>query len=53
MKKILIMSILSLGLCTSTALVLGNIDLGLLSANRRKPASFDCSWYFNIGEIKY
>ena len=46
------MSILSLGICISTALVLGNSDLGLLSANRIKPASFDCSWYFNNGEIE-
>ena len=52
-KKLLKVSILSLGICTSTALVLGNSDLGLLSTNRIKQASLDWSWYFNNEEIEY
>lgn len=48
--KLLMISMLSLGLCTSMVFVFGNNMVDLVSANRDKPANMECSYYFNNSE---
>ena len=45
-------SMLSLGLCTSMVFVFSNNMVDLVSANRDKPASMNCSYYFDNSEYR-
>lgn len=51
--KLLIVSILSIGLCASAVFIVGSNITNLTFASIAKPVSLDCSWYFNNEEIEY
>lgn len=49
-SKLLIVSILSIGLCASAVFIVGSNVTNLTFASRAKPDSLDCSYYFNNSE---
>ena len=50
--KLLIVSILSIGLCASAVFIVGNNITNLTFASIAKPDSLDCSYYFNNSEYQ-
>ena len=48
--KLLMISILSMGLCASMVFVFSDSVADLLSANKAKPDTLDCSYYFDNDE---
>ncbi|MBQ6921085.1 MAG: hypothetical protein IJQ72_04210 [Bacilli bacterium] len=50
--KLLIASILSIGLCASTVFIFSSNVVDLTFASRAKPDSLDCSYYFNNSEYQ-
>lgn len=48
--KLLMVSILSIGLCASAVFIVGSNITNLTFASRAKPDSLDCSYYFNNSE---
>lgn len=50
--KLLIVSILSIGLCASVVFIAGSNITNLTFASRAKPDSLDCSYYFNNSEYQ-
>lgn len=50
--KLLIASILSIGLCASTVFIVGSNITNLTFASRTKPDNLDCSYYFNNSEYQ-
>lgn len=50
--KLLIVSLLSIGLCASVVFIAGSNITNLTFASRAKPDSLDCSYYFNNSEYQ-
>lgn len=51
-SKLLLASLLSIGLCASTVFIFSSNVAGLTFASRTKPANLDCSYYFNNSEYQ-
>ena len=49
-SKLLLASLLSIGLCASTVFIFSSNVVGLTFASRTKPANLDCSYYFDNSE---